>query len=127
MEFDLTTTFQVSDALMIGLNAASYSDRADTASTFAGAAAYLNYALTDGAALGLRYEYFKSNSTIGILSSTADASVNAITLSANLGKGPLILIPEVRYDAASEAIFVDAAGTATKSAAQVLVAAVFSF
>ena len=126
-ELDLTTTFQVSDALMLGLNAAMYSDRADSASTFAGAAAYLNYALTDAAAIGLRYEYFMANATSGILSSVEDASVNAITLSANIGKGPLVFIPEIRYDAASQSIFLDANGAATKSATQALVAAVFSF
>lgn len=127
-EADLTTTFQISDALMLGLNAATYSNRADTAATFAGVAGYVNYALTDAAAIGLRYEYFKANSTIGILSSTADANVNAITLSANLtGGGALTFIPEIRYDVASENIFVNGDGAATNSATQVLVAAVYSF
>ena len=122
-EIDLTTTFQVSDKLMLGLNAASYTDGADSAGTFMGAAAYVNYALTDGAALGFRYEYFNSNIVFD-----EDASVNAFTLSANLGNGAITFIPEVRYDVSSANIFLDSEGNATSnSAIQALVAAVYAF
>ncbi|MEZ4773035.1 MAG: outer membrane beta-barrel protein [Bacteroidia bacterium] len=124
---DLTTTFEVSDALMLGLNAATYSAGGDTAATFAGAAAYINYAVKNNVSLGLRYEHFRSNATAGILSETEDANVNAITFSANISGGSLTLIPEVRYDMASQSIFVDGNGAATKSAAQVLIAAVYAF
>ncbi|MDX2249678.1 MAG: outer membrane beta-barrel protein [Bacteroidia bacterium] len=124
---DLTTAFEVSDALLLGLNVASYTAGGDTAATFAGAAAYLNYAVKENVAVGLRYEHFRSNATAGILSETEDANVNAITLSANLTGGALTFIPEVRYDMASQSIFVDSDGAATKSAAQILLAAVYSF
>ncbi|WNJ20942.1 outer membrane beta-barrel protein [Pontibacter sp. G13] len=127
MELDLTTTFQVTDELMLGLNAASYSDMADTAATFAGAAAYVNYAITESAALGLRYEYFAANSVIGILSEEKDATVSAITLSGNFGGGDLTFIPEFRVDLSSVDMFMDADGMATGTASQFLLAAVYAF
>lgn len=122
-EVDLTTTFQLTDDFMLGVNAAYYNDGADEAGTFAGAAAYLNYALTDGAAIGLRYENFQSNFVLA----DVDASVNSFTLSANLGNGAITFIPEVRYDMASEEIFFDADGAGSTSAMQALIAAVYAF
>lgn len=124
-EFDLTTTFQVTDEFMIGLNAASYNDGIDTATSFMGAALYLNYAFSDAFALGTRYEYFAAEgpgSALGI-----DGNINAVTISANIGKGDLKLIPELRFDIASEDIFVDADKMATGSASQILVGAVYAF
>ena len=128
-EADLTTTFQVSDALLLGVNAAYYTDAGEGTdeASFYGAAAYFNYSVSEKAALGLRYEYFSASAATGIISGTVDGSVNAITLSANLGGGDLTLIPEVRFDAASEDIFVDSDGGPTRSAAQILVAAVYAF
>lgn len=128
-EADLTTTFQVSDKLLLGLNAAYYTDGGEGTdeASFSGAAAYFNYSLSDAAALGLRYEYFSATAAAGIISGTVDGNVNAVTLSANLGGGDLTFIPEIRFDAASEDIFVDSDGGATSSAAQILFGAVYAF
>jgi len=119
-EIDLTTTFQVSDAFMIGLNTASYNNNldGDLESSFAGAAVYLNLSVSDQVALGTRYEYFTTN---------ADIDINAITISANIGGGALTFIPEIRFDAASSELFLDSDGAASKSAAQAVLAAVFAF
>ncbi|MEL6256863.1 MAG: outer membrane beta-barrel protein [Bacteroidota bacterium] len=119
-EIDLTTTFQLSDDFMVGLNAASFNNGldGDLESSFAGAAVYLNLSVSDLLALGTRYEYFSTN---------ADFDVNAITLSANIGKGALTFIPEIRFDAASTEAFLDADGAATKTATQAVIAAVFAF
>lgn len=124
-EVDLTTTFQVSDKLLIGLNAATYTDGEEKASKFSGAAAYLNLGITDAAAIGARYEYFTAEgpgSALGI-----DGNVNAVTISANLGGGALKFIPEIRFDAADQEIFVDSEGGATKTASQFLIGAVYAF
>ncbi len=128
-EIDLTTTFQLSDDFLVGLNAASYTDGGEgaAASSFAGGALYLNYALSEGAALGLRYEYFMASMASGILGADADGTVNAVTLSGNFGKDGLMFIPELRFDAASSDIFLNSEGTATSSAVQILVAAVYAF
>lgn len=124
-EIDLTTTYQLTDALLLGLNAATYSDGAEDASTFRGAAFYLNYAFSETAAIGARYEYFKAegpSSALGI-----EGNINSITLSGNIGGGALTLIPEIRFDAASGEIFFDSQGAPTKSAAQALIGAVYAF
>jgi hypothetical protein len=47
-------------------------------------------------------------------------------VSANIGSGPLKLIPEIRFDVADEDIFTDG-DELTDSFAQFLVAAVFAF
>lgn len=129
-EIDLTTTFQVNDDFMLGLNAAYYTDGIEEDSrnsSFTGAALYANYSISDMFALGLRYEHFEESEASGILLEGTETSVDAITLSANIGSGPLVLIPEFRTDFSSEDIFVDSDGAATSSAAQFLVAAVYSF
>ncbi|GAB4408784.1 MAG: hypothetical protein OHK0039_12030 [Bacteroidia bacterium] len=129
-ELDLTTTYQLTDAFLVGLNAATYSQTslgADSVGTFWGVAGYLNYAVTDWAALGVRFEHFNANAIQGILSSDEDAAVNALTISANLGTDGLVFIPEFRLDAASTDIFVDAEGAATKTAAQILFGVVYAF
>lgn len=128
-EADLTTTYQITDDFMLGVNAAFYTDGAegDSAATFNGAALYANYSLTKSAAIGLRYENFNNSGMFDALGLGEDASVNAITLSLNLTSGNLTLIPEVRVDLASGDAFADADGNATSQAVQALVAAVYSF
>lgn len=128
-EVDLTTTYQISDPLMLGLNAAYYSDGGEGAeeASFSGAAAYLNYSVSDAAALGLRYEYFSASAASGILSGVEDGNVSAITLSGNIKGGDLTFIPELRFDTSDQDIFFDSDGGATGSATQFLVGAVYSF
>ncbi|MFK7925878.1 MAG: outer membrane beta-barrel protein [Bacteroidia bacterium] len=128
-EVDLTTTFSVSDKLMLGVNAASYTDGGEGAEevSFAGGALYLNYAMTEAAALGLRAEYFQASATSGILSADLDGTVTSVTLSGNFGSGGLVFIPELRFDTASESIFVDGEGNDSNSAVQAVIAAVYAF
>jgi hypothetical protein len=57
----------------------------------------------------------------------AGGHVFANTLSANIRLGGLTLIPEVRFENASQNIFYDKAGNGTKTAANVLMAAVYAF
>ena len=129
-EVDLTTTFQISDPLMLGLNAAYYTDGGEGSeeASFSGAAAYLNYSLSDAAAIGLRYEYFSASAATGILGGVADGNVSAVTLSGNIkGGSGLTLIPELRFDTSNQNIFLDRNGAVTGSATQFLLAAVFAF
>lgn len=128
-EVDLTTTFEVSEDFLIGLNAASYSATtlgADSAASFTGAALYLNYGLGDYAALGLRAERFVSSNDFGALNGL-DGGVTALTLSGNLIAGDLTFIPEIRYDFADTEAFLDSNGAATSSATQIVLAAVYAF
>lgn len=125
-EIDLTATYQINDKLMLGLNAASYNNNdAEAEGKFSGVAGYANYAITDAFALGARFEQF-TDDNLGILG-TEKSSVSAFTLSANVGSGPLKLIPEIRFESAEQEIFLDGDSQATKSATQFLVAAVYAF
>ncbi len=125
---DLTGSYDPSDKVHIGLNAAYYDYAPDSGavSQFYGAAGFFQYAVSDPVAIGVRFEHFFSNGEKGILGE-ADASVNTITVSANLKAGPLTFIPEFRSDLGSEAIFIGGNGGAVKTATQALIAAVFAF
>ena len=56
-----------------------------------------------------------------------DGNIMATTLSAQLRTGNLTLIPEFRIDAANKEIFTKSDGSSTKTAANVLLAAVYQF
>jgi hypothetical protein len=126
---DLTTGWQINDGLYIGLNAADYTAK-DDAGGYTGVALYPQYAISDGFELGIRYEYFQfkefADENFGNISSQ---SVNVVTLTANLKAGPLTVIPEFRFDGASDEFFYsDSAGNdPSKSASQFLIAAVYAF
>ncbi|MDH3709154.1 MAG: porin [Cyclobacteriaceae bacterium] len=131
-EIDLTTTYQVSEEFMIGLNAAKrttgefFDEDLGDGSNFYGVALYLNYAFSDAFALGVRGETFKDEDG-GVITEDLATKVNSFTLSANIGSGPLKIIPEIRFDSADEDLFEDGEGDPSDSFAQFLVAAVFSF
>ncbi|MFT5618557.1 MAG: hypothetical protein ACI85I_001792 [Arenicella sp.] len=124
-EIDLTTTYQVSSSLLLGLNMANYENANDDAG-FSGAALYANYQLSDNVALGFRGEHF-TDDKLGILVSGEKTNINAFTLSANIKSGPLTFIPEIRLDSAEGNIFVDESDKPTDMATQVLFAAIFAF
>ena len=129
-EIDLTSTYQVSDKFMLGLNVAKrttgelFDEGIGAGLNFNGLALYTNYAFSDSFALGFRGETYKDEDG-GILGDMP-SRVNAFTLSANVGSGPLKLIPEIRVDVSDEKIFMDGE-TPVDSFAQFLVAAVFAF
>lgn len=133
-EVDLTTTYQITDAFKLGLNAADFSASGyqHQSGGFSGAALYPQYAVCKAVILGLRGEYFKAKSGAATTAQTYSgvlpgASVTAFTFTANVKSGPLTFIPEVRLDNGSEKQFLDNNGAASKSAGQVSVAAVYSF
>ncbi|WP_374759462.1 porin [Dyadobacter fanqingshengii] len=109
--FDLTTSFQITEKFLLGLNAAygsqkgdyqGYGGPADT-ETWGGVAVYANTALTDNFAIGARYEYFNNDSGVrGLLTPDGmGTSVNSITLTGNisLADGHILVKPEFRLDA----------------------------
>jgi len=134
-EIDLTTDYQINEDLYLGLNVAYWTaDISESdAPNFMGAALYANYTISDMIVLGARIENFTTENTQYIGEVEVDnkmveaQNVNAFTFSANVGNGPLKFIPEVRFDIASEDVFLDADEEPTNMAAQVGVAAVFAF
>ena len=127
--FDLTTAYQVTEKVKIGLNAADYTISDDNGG-YSGAALYLQNAFTTSFSLGLRGEYFKSKSDtngLTLAGVTPGESVVAITVSGNVKAGGLTFIPEVRFDNASSPQFLKNNLDPTKNASQFSLAAVYAF
>ncbi len=101
---DLTTAYQVSNALKVGLNAADFSDASNSDGGYSGAALYLEYGFSDALALGARGEYYAEKEA-GWAFVAGGESVLGFTLSANVKSGPLTVIPEIRVDNGSQAMF----------------------
>ncbi|MGV3509385.1 MAG: porin [Sphingobacteriaceae bacterium] len=125
---DLTTSYQITDKFMLGLNAADYSIQSDGG--YSGAALYPKFNVSDNFALGLRGEYFKWKDTEIAGVATEGTSYTSFTLSGNLKSGGLTFIPEIRLDNASENMFMKketSLGVDTKSASQFSLAVVYAF
>jgi hypothetical protein len=123
---DLTTGFQITDKLYLGLNAADYSAPNDGGG-YTGVALYPQVGITEGFEVGLRGEYFsfKDVEEGGVV--FEGENVFALTLTGNLKAGPLTLIPELRLDSVSEEVFSNGGGDPSKSASQFVLAAVYAF
>ena len=103
--FDLTTSYQLTEAFKLGLNAADFSATGEDAGGYQGAALYVQYGFTDAFALGVRGEYFKTKDIGSGGSLVEGSSVFGLTLSANVNAGPLTVIPEFRFDNNSDDVF----------------------
>jgi Putative beta-barrel porin-2, OmpL-like. bbp2 len=126
--FDLTTAYQITDAFKLGLNAATKSGNTTSpaAANYEGVALYPQLTVSKAVTFGLRGEYFKFKD----VGSSPGGDVKAMTVTANIKAGPLMFIPEVRFDSKSSAFpatFVDSNGASTNSASQFLLAAVYAF
>ena len=117
---DLTTSYQITDKFKLGLNLADYD--AATTGGFSGGALYAQYGV-----IGVRAESFKAKAGSGYTFIAADESVLGLTFSANLKSGGLTFIPEFRIDNGSADMFVKEDGSATKSASQFSLSAVYAF
>ncbi|MEL7424114.1 MAG: porin [Bacteroidota bacterium] len=133
-QVDLTAGFDVTEDFYVGVNATMNSTEIEEATdnpAFFGGAAYLQYTLSDAVALGFRGEYFGENNggygIIGAYDFDAAASIIDLTLSANITLGDLTVIPEIRFDSASEDVFLDGDGKATSSLASFILAGVYAF
>lgn len=140
--FDITTSYQVTDNFLIGLNAVPYGALKTTGDplTWWGAALYLNGNLTDKFGLGLRAERF-DNSNGGVYLVDANntgsgegAAVTSLTLTGNVDiTDNLIFKPEIRVDAftpanSSTSWLMDSDGNYTKNSQTTIGAAmIFHF
>ncbi|WP_435355036.1 porin [Emticicia sp. SJ17W-69] len=117
--FDLTTSYQITEKFLLGVNAA-YGTQDKL--SWGGAALYAQASLTDKFGLGIRYEYFDNKSGIRALKNRAGdgTAVNSFTLTGNLIiSDNLLFKPEFRLDsyaksAAGMAQFEDKSGNFTK-------------
>ncbi|MCE7068459.1 porin [Dyadobacter sp. CY326] len=109
--FDLTTSFQITEKFLLGLNAAYGSQKGDyqgyggpvDTESWGGVAVYANTAITDNFGIGARYEYFNNDNGVrGLLTAAGlGTSVNSVTLTGNisLADGHILVKPEFRLDA----------------------------
>jgi len=119
---DLTTSYQVSEKVKLGLNAADYNLAGDFGG-YSGAALYLQNAFSNQFALGLRTEYFKSKA-VGVVEGEA---IRSITLSGNFKAGGLTFIPEFRFDDRDDDLFLKSNFSPTDRTSQYSLAAVYAF
>lgn len=144
-QIDLTTGFNLSDVLYLGVNTTyntstsgeefSGSDIRDTdgdGSGFYGFAGYLQARPSETFGLGVRGEYFSVfngglSDVVGV-DDAGDGNVFALTFSANAKIGNnLTLIPELRLDTMSNDFFIDNDLNPSKNLSSFLLAAVFAF
>ena len=144
-QIDLTTGWDLSEELYLGLNATTQTFTPDAEfevdldnPSFSGAALYLQYAFSDMFALGVRGEYFTE--TYGLAGVTIPDDENRgdvidLTLSGNIYLGDLTLIPEIRADILAEpdgfegGVWTTEGGTGegTNTLISAMLAAVYSF
>lgn len=145
-QVDLTTGYNATEALYLGLNAtylttsagelyngSAIVDASGDAAGFYGVAGYIQASTSEKFALGARVEYFSVFNDGGSAITTdpidGDGNVLAFTLSGNIKPAKnLTLIPELRLDTASEeTAFINRSLNPSKSLSSFLLAAVFSF
>ncbi|MDG3581459.1 porin [Galbibacter pacificus] len=126
-QIDYTGGFDLTDAFYLGINT-TYNTTDD--SGFYGFALYPQMTTSEKFSIGLRGEYFKEfDGGVGVfgLAPDQDADVFEFTLTGNYSINDLTFKPELRFDSASEDIFLDGDDEPTGSLASFLVAAVYSF
>ncbi len=123
-QVDIVLTAALADKFSLGLNgtAASYQfmdaeeDFGDM-NTWWGTAVYLNFDPKEWFGMTLRSEYFSDSKGLNVFGGYADGgSLVATTLSLNFKAGNLTFIPELRFEKASEDVFVDADAAPTNQA-----------
>ena len=120
-QWDLTTGYQISDPFYVGLNVSQNTEHVgDEDGGFFGIASYVQYALTDAFAIGVRYENFE-------LEVDGAPAINSFTISGNLTSGNLTFIPEFRLDSSDQDIFIDSDVLPTDSFSEFILAAVYAF
>jgi hypothetical protein len=128
---DVTTSYQITDAFKLGLNAADYAaSKGAGTGGYQGIALYPQLAVSSAVTLGLRGEYFKTKTgTVATFGPAPGQSVTALTATANIKSGPLTFIPEVRFDTnkdlATSAFMKN--GMPARTASQFVLAAVYAF
>lgn len=133
-QVDLVATLGISDAFSIGYDGtvASYklkeNGKFGSTNSWWGSALYLNADFSKLFGLTLRSELFDDGKQLNVFGSApAGGSIFANTLSANIRLGALTLIPEIRIENGSKAIFIDGKNSSSKSSANALIAAVYAF
>ncbi len=128
-QYDFTLTGKTSSLFSFGVNSSMNNsslavEKYAWSRTWWGSALYLNLDPTHWLGLTLRTEYFSDEKGLRL---PAPASVLATTLSANFKVDGFTFIPEFRLDNANAPIFFDHNNIPTHTAANFILAAIYSF
>ncbi len=132
--YEVVMTGKITDKFNIGYHLGANSYKFQTNGKYGsnqawwGTVLYLNYDPKSWVGLTLRGEYFNDDKQLLMFASAPDGgNIFATTLSADFRIDNLTIIPEFRIENASQQIFINSSGAGTKSAANVLLAAVYHF
>jgi hypothetical protein len=130
-QFDLVASKTLNDSFSIGFNATYAKTTNDFDSSLDGdwfsLVGYANYSFNESLLLAYRMEYFDAKDAAPSLGTLSGSNVFANTVSLNYKVGKLTIIPELRYDAASEDIFSDKDAMPTGGSVFALLATTYSF
>ncbi len=132
-QVDVVLTAKFSDKFNLAYNGTYNSTKFwngfknSAARTWWGSAVYLNYDPLNWLGLTLREEYFSDKDHLKLPMNPNGCTMLASTLSFNFKVDNFIFISEFRLDNSSEPMFVKSNSTGTKSEANVLFAAIYSF
>ncbi len=131
-QIDLVVTAKINDEFGIGFNGTVNSIKLQKnniyadASSWSGAAVYLNYDPVEKLGLTLRTEMFNDKNQLSALGSAlTGTSILANTLSANVKFGKFTIIPELRYETAGKNIYFAKDGASKSSDVSFLIGAYF--
>ena len=134
-QYDVVVTSKISSKFGLGYNGTYNRTKTylgnkvyDKDKSWWGSALYVNFDASSLFGLTLREEYFSDKDGLKMYSGQpVGGTIFASTLSANLKVDNLIFIPEFRLDKASQSIFLNKENNPTKTAANILFAAVYQF
>lgn len=130
-QIDFVASKTITDAFSLGFNATYAKTNNDIDSALDGdwfaLVGYANYAFKPSLSLAYRMEYFDAKKAAASLGTLTGSNVFANTVSLNYKVGKLTIIPELRYDAASEDVFLDKDAAPTGGSFYGLVATTYSF
>lgn len=125
-QFDLVATETLSGKFNVGYNGTIYLNKPQGSSTqnWWGSAVYLNLDPTTKFGITLRGEYFDNQKGV---SSAPATNLWDFTLSPNIRFGNLTIIPELRYETAKDAVYINSSGNPIKSTVTGLLAMTYHF
>ncbi|OXB24995.1 hypothetical protein B0A80_03720 [Flavobacterium tructae] len=130
-QIDFVASKTITDAFSLGFNATYAKTNNDIDSALDGdwfaLVGYANYAFKPSLSLAYRMEYFDAKKAAASLGTLTGSNVFANTVSLNYKVGKLTIIPELRYDAASEDVFLDKDAAPIGGSFYGLVATTYSF
>jgi hypothetical protein len=134
-QYDVVVTAKINDKFNIGYNGTVNTTKFQVDNKYDsdvkawwGSAVYLNVDPSEKFGLTLRSEYFSDkNQLVAMSLSPVGAAIFANTLSANFRIAGLTIIPEFRYETASDKAFFDREGGPKSGNASLLIAAIYKW